>query len=373
MLEAVREIWFGEGTTYIKICYGNVYVDGESGQLGDRGVVDGLRIKTVSRFDGDTLIEIEGRIEKNEGDLVEIDINQIRRQDISQQHTAQHLLSAIFLREMDADTVGFQMGEEYTTIDLSLGILTDDMISHVEGICNDMIAKDLPVKSFTVDRSELHEVGLRKEIDKNISEGDRDIRLVEIEGIDISACSGLHIDRTGQIRLLKILKREKVKGSLTRIFFVAGNRALEDYATKHSLIARSAQLLTCKYSDLPNRIESLVGEIKASNSVVRSLSERLGYYIAGDIDRSRSRITFLDEEESVLAAIPKFVTLEEYLIIGKADDRVLLFGRNFDCQKVLSKIKEELEVRGGSGRDRGQFLFEGDFSTIKELILKNFS
>ncbi len=373
MLEVVREIWFGEGTTYVKICYGNVYADGEAGQLGDRGKVDELDILSVNESNNEILIKVDGIIDKDRGESVDIRIDETRRRDISQQHTAQHLLSAVFLRELDAETVGFQMGEEHTTIDLSLGVLTDDMIFHVERICNDLIGENLPVKSFSVKRSQLQKLGLRKEIDQRISESDKDIRVIEIEGIDVSACSGLHVERTGQIRLVKILKREKVKGSLTRVFFAAGNRALDDYVAKHNLTTKSALFLTCKYSDLPNRIESLIGELKASNSIIRSLSERLGHYIAEDIDRSRSRITFLEEEESVLAAITKFVTLEEYLIIGKANDKFLLFGKGFDCQEVLTRVKEELEVRGGSGKDRGQFLFEGDFSAVKELILKNFS
>ncbi|PNQ06179.1 threonyl/alanyl tRNA synthetase SAD [Mesotoga sp. SC_NapDC3] len=373
MLEVVREIWFGEGTTYVKICYGNVYADGEAGQLGDRGKVDELDILSVNESNNEILIKVDGIIDKDRGESVDIRIDETRRRDISQQHTAQHLLSAVFLRELEAETVGFQMGEEHTTIDLSLGVLTDDMIFHVERICNDLIGENLPVKSFSVKRSQLQKLGLRKEIDQRISESDKDIRVIEIEGIDVSACSGLHVERTGQIRLVKILKREKVKGSLTRVFFAGGNRALDDYVAKHNLTTKSALFLTCKYSDLPNRIESLIGELKASNSIIRSLSERLGHYIAEDIDRSRSRITFLEEEESVLAAITKFVTLEEYLIIGKANDRFLLFGKGFDCQEVLTRVKEELEVRGGSGKDRGQFLFEGDFSAVKELILKNFS
>ncbi len=368
MLEAVREIWFVEGTTYIKICYGNVFVDGEAGQLGDRGEVDSFKIKSVKKIENEVVLEIDGKIEKNKGEMVDIRIDEERRLDISQQHTAQHLLSAVFLSEMDAETVGFQMGEEYTTIDLSLGILKDDMIDYVERLCNNFIGEDRAVRKFVVESSEIQKYRLRKEIKREITESEREIRLVEIDGIDLSACSGLHVERTGQIGLLKILKHEKVKGSLTRVYFVAGKRALNDYFTKHKLITNSSLLLTCSYLDLPDRIASLINEIKQGNSTIRSFSERLAGYVAEGINGSKSRVIFLEDEESILASIPRFVTLEEYLIIGKSDDRILLFCKGYDCREVLTRIKKEFDVKGGSGKERGQFVFDGEFASIKELI-----
>ncbi|HDP77466.1 MAG TPA: alanyl-tRNA editing protein [Mesotoga infera] len=372
MLEAVREIWFGEGTTYIKICYGNVYVDGEAGQIGDRGKVDGLDILSVSESNNEILIKVDGIIDKDRGESVEIKIDETRRRDISQQHTAQHLLSAVFLRELDAETVGFQMGEEHTTIDLSLGILKDDMIDNVERTCNELISDNLQVRRFIAKKPELERLDLRKEVKREIAESGREITLVEIDGVDLNACSGLHVESTGRIRLLKILKREKVKGELTRIYFVAGDRAVRDYIAKHDLITESALSLTCSYSDLPNRVESLLYEAKKGNSAVKNLSERLAIYIAKEIDESKSKVTFLEDEESVLAAVPRFVALERYLIVGKARDKILLYGKGTDCKEVLNRVKEEFDVKGGSGRERGQFVFEGDYSVIKELILKSF-
>lgn len=372
MLEAVREIWFGEGTTYVRICYGNVYVDGEAGQLGDRGKVDGLDILYVNESNNEILIEVDGIIDKGRGESVEIIIDETRRRDISQQHTAQHLLSAIFLRELDAETVGFQMGEEHTSIDLSLGILKDDMIDYVERTCNELINDNLQVRRFIVNRPELEKLNLRKEIKREIAESERDIKLVEIDGIDLSACSGLHVESTGRIKLLKILRREKAKGELTRVYFVAGDRAVNDYILKHNLITESALSLTCSYSDLPNRVESLLCEVKKNSSTVRSLSERLAIYTAKEIDESSSEVTFLEDEESILASIPRFVTLEKYLIVGKARDRIFLYGKGVDCKEVLNRVKEEFDVKGGSGKERGQFVFEGDYSVIKKLILKSF-
>ncbi|MBN2218801.1 MAG: alanyl-tRNA editing protein [Kosmotogaceae bacterium] len=368
MLEAVREIWFGEGTTYIKICYGNVYVDGEAGQLGDRGEVDTFRIKSVKRIENEIVLEIDGKIEKHKGELVDIRIDEERRIDISQQHTAQHLLSAVFLSEMDAETVGFQMGEEYTTIDLSLGILQDDMIDYVERLCNDFVSEDRSVRRFFIDGSEIHKYNLRKEVKREIAESEREIRLVEIDGIDVSACSGLHVESTAQIGPLKILKHEKVKGSLARVYFVAGKRALNDYFTKHKLITNSSLLLTCSYLDLPDRIASLINEIKQGNSTIRSFSERLAGYVAKGINGSTSRVIFLEDKENVLLSIPRFVTLEEYLIIGKSGDRIYLFCKGYDCREVLSRIKKEFDVKGGSGKERGQFVFNDDFVLIKEIV-----
>jgi len=219
MLEAIREIRFGDSTTLIGICYGNVYVDGEGGQLGDRGSVDGHKILSVKR-DGELCsIEIEGFIQRKAGETVDIEIDLGRRRDISVQHTAQHLLSAVFERELGARTVGFQMGEEYSTIDLTISILTNEMQELVEKTSNSLIGENRSVRIEIMPGEIAGKLDLRKAISEKVVESGKDIRIVTIEGIDKSACGGFHVQSTGELRVLKIIKREKVKGDLDQNLF----------------------------------------------------------------------------------------------------------------------------------------------------------
>lgn len=370
MLETIREIRFGDSTTLVGICYGNVYVDGEGGQLGDRGSVDGHKILSVKR-DGELCsIEIEGFIQRKAGETVDIEIDLGRRRDISVQHTAQHLLSAVFERELGARTVGFQMGEEYSTIDLTISILTNEMQELVEKTSNSLIGENRSVRIEIMPGEIAGKLDLRKAISEKVVESGKDIRIVTIEGIDKSACGGFHVQSTGELRVLKIIKREKVKGDLTRIFFVAGQRALLDYYRKHDLIVRASSILSCGYLDLPDRVDSLVEEVKKAKATVRKLTERVAQNVARELSLTNGETLFIEDSEEIISLIPKYIEKEKYLFAGRFGDRVLLSSKGVDCGAIVTYLKNKLEVKGGAGKERGQFIFSGENSLLKESILE---
>lgn len=370
MLEAIREIRFGDSTTLVGICYGNVYVDGEGGQLGDRGSVDGHKILSVKR-DGELCsIEIEGFIQRKAGETVDIEIDLGRRRDISVQHTAQHLLSAVFERELGARTVGFQMGEEYSTIDLTISMLTNEMQELVEKTSNSLIGENRSVRIEIMPGEIAGKLDLRKAISEKVVESGKDIRIVTIEGIDKSACGGFHVQSTGELRVLKIIKREKVKGDLTRIFFVAGQRALLDYYRKHDLLVRASSILSCGYLDLPDRVDSLVEEVKEAKATVRKLTERVAQNVARELSLTNGETLFIEDSEEIISLIPKYIEKEKYLFAGRFGDRVLLSSKGVDCGAIVTYLKSKLEVKGGAGKERGQFIFSGENSLLKESILE---
>jgi alanyl-tRNA synthetase len=370
MLEAIREIRFGDSTTLVGICYGNVYVDGEGGQLGDRGSVDGHKILSVKR-DGELCsIEIEGFIQRKAGETVDIEIDLGRRRDISVQHTAQHLLSAVFERELGARTVGFQMGEEYSTIDLTISMLTNEMQELVEKTSNSLIGENRSVMIEIMPGEIAGKLDLRKAISEKVVESGKDIRIVTIEGIDKSACGGFHVQSTGELRVLKIIKREKVKGDLTRIFFVAGQRALLDYYRKHDLLVRASSILSCGYLDLPDRVDSLVEEVKEAKATVRKLTERVAQNVARELSLTNGETLFIEDSEEIISLIPKYIEKEKYLFAGRFGDRVLLSSKGVDCGAIVTYLKSKLEVKGGAGKERGQFIFSGENSLLKESILE---
>lgn len=370
MLETIREIRFGDSTTLVGICYGNVYVDGEGGQLGDRGSVDGHKILSVKR-DGELCsIETEGFIQRKAGETVDIEIDLGRRRDISVQHTAQHLLSAVFERELGARTVGFQMGEEYSTIDLTISILTNEMQELVEKTSNSLIGENRSVRIEIMPGEIAGKLDLRKAISEKVVESGKDIRIVTIEGIDKSACGGFHVQSTGELRVLKIIKREKVKGDLTRIFFVAGQRALLDYYRKHDLIVRASSILSCGYLDLPDRVDSLVEEVKKAKATVRKLTERVAQNVARELSLTNGETLFIEDSEEIISLIPKYIEKEKYLFVGRFGDRVLLSSKGVDCGAIVTYLKNKLEVKGGAGKERGQFIFSGENSLLKESILE---
>ncbi|WDC84731.1 alanyl-tRNA editing protein [Caloramator sp. mosi_1] len=166
---------------------------------------------------------VDKKIEKNN---VKCTIDFERRFDHMQNHTGQHLLSSVFITLYDAPTNSFHLGDDYVSIDIGLENITDEIVKNVEDRVNELIFKNIPVKSYIVNNEEAKKLPLRK-----LPPTDVNIRIVEIEGIDYSPCCGTHVRNLGEIGMVKILKTEKYK-NMTRVYFKCGKRLLRDFQEK---------------------------------------------------------------------------------------------------------------------------------------------
>jgi alanyl-tRNA synthetase len=143
------------------------------------------------------------------GTHVEGEIAWDRRFDHMQQHTGQHLLSAVFLRELNAPTVSFHMGETTSTIDLSGTPLTQHSIERIERVVNELIAEDRAVSVRYVSRAEAESM-LASGVLRKLPDRSGDIRLIQIADIEDNACGGTHVRSTGQIGGMLLRGSEKV-------------------------------------------------------------------------------------------------------------------------------------------------------------------
>ena len=123
------------------------------------------------------------------GTIVSGRVDGVRRRDHMQQHTGQHLLSAVFLREVGAATVSFHLGVESSTIDLEVGTLAREDVVRVEEAVNRLIGEDRRVSVTAVERAEAEAMLARGELRK-LPEREGAIRVVEIEGVEWNACGG---------------------------------------------------------------------------------------------------------------------------------------------------------------------------------------
>ncbi|ACR80204.1 MULTISPECIES: alanyl-tRNA editing protein [Kosmotoga] len=353
------------------LCFekGTLYVDGEGGQLGDRGKIDGNKILQVKRVDGYPCAVIEKKNNYSTGEFVELELDLERRVDIAQQHTAQHLLSAVALRELDAETVGFQMGEEFSTIDLTIGLLEDKMKRLLEDVSNDCILKLLPVTVKEVDPSEIFRYNLRKSVSDKILEKAEKIRLVKIEGIDVSPCGGFHVKNTGEVGLLKILKVEKVKGNLTRVYFVAGKRAIRVFQNEHSILGSLGKLLTCGYHELVSRTQSILEDLKIMNNRIKGYVERIAKETANNLSENSSELLLYEDDEEILSMIPRFLDKECYIFFGKAGEKIILASKGYDLTILVKELKSRFDIKGGAGKTRGQFVYSKELDELIEFTL----
>lgn len=221
------------------------YPDTAGGQTGDIGSINGIPVEK-SIIEGDKIIHLTNS--KVPGSEVKILIDWEHRYDVMQQHTAQHLLSACFHVLYDAKTIGFHMSTDFFVIDIEIDHMDDIVVNRIEELANDIIRYNFLVKSYFPKESELKNIDFRK--DPMVS---HDLRVIEIEGFDYSACGGTHVNSTGELGIIKIINYEKHRGNY-RLHVVAGKRALQDYGIKNTILSKLNKILS---SNDENLVESL--------------------------------------------------------------------------------------------------------------------
>ena len=200
-----------------------------------------------------------------------------RRFDHMQQHTGQHLLSAVFLALFNYATVSFHLGREISAIDLAAPSVSPEQLAAAEEHVNEVIFEDRPVHIRFGTREELAAAGVRKEVGR---EGI--LRAIEIEGIEMNPCGGTHVARTGQIGLTLLRKCEKQKGNW-RVEFVCGGRALAAAREDRRLLLAAARVLGGAAGDVPALVERAAEERRASDRQRKDLQGRLAGHEAREM------------------------------------------------------------------------------------------
>jgi alanyl-tRNA synthetase len=198
-----------------------------------------------------------------------------RRFDHMQQHTGQHLLSAVLADLFGCQTVGVHFGREISTIDLDAPGLTPDQAAKAEDRANEVVVENRPVD---VSFEQASDAGsLRKSSDRSGS-----LRIVTIRNLDRSACGGTHVRATGEIGAILVGKAERVRKGI-RVEFVCGGRAIRRARADHRLLSQLAAQFTSKVEELPGLIEAQRAELKEAGSTRRELETQLDLYRAREL------------------------------------------------------------------------------------------
>jgi alanyl-tRNA synthetase len=185
-----------------------------------------------------------------------------RRMDHAQQHSGQHLLSAMFLREMGAPTVSFHLGSDKVTIDLAIGMISDDDLHRVELAANRVVYEDRAMVPRWVAREEAEAMLARGELRK-LPEREGPMRIVEMRGIEFNACGGTHVASTGAVGGILLRRTEKVKQGV-RVEFCCGLLAVRAARRDFELLRQTGAVLSVGAADVPNRVMRLLEDKKAA-------------------------------------------------------------------------------------------------------------
>jgi alanyl-tRNA synthetase len=322
------------------------YPDG-GGQPSDHGLIDGIQVLDVIEK-GVEIYHILPHPPSNSTVSCKIDWN--RRFDHMQQHTGQHLLSAVCIELYDAHTVSFHLGVDTVTIDLAIQKLTEVQMKTIEEKVNQYIYEDVKIKKYVVNQEQLSSLPLRK-----IPEVSEEIRIVEIIGIDTSACCGTHVMSTGQLGVMKLLKTEKQKGNV-RLHFKCGKRALTDYQVSHEIIQQLSNKFSTNRTQFLDSIVKLEIEAKRMQKELDQLREINDEFIAKELlDQNNSEIitqTFGDKSFKELQGLIKKLTTKTdkvILLISSSEDKVLLAHSGSHSLHCGQLFKEHLNTYNGKG------------------------
>ena len=343
------------------------YPDGKGGQLGDRGKIDTAEVLSTT----ETGVVLSKHLNPGE---YSYEIDEERRFDIAQQHTAQHILSAAFERIASLKTVSFKMGEEYSTIDLDEQDIGEEVLNKAQELSNDIIAKCIEVEEIFTDREGTKKYNLRKPLSDKVS---GEVRLIKIDDFDISACGGFHVKNTGNINLLKITNTEKVKGNLTRVYFLAGLRAINDYSQKDSILKNISSILTSGLYDLENKVESLLNENKDYKNRIKKLAEKNACYLARDLIEkpvvvNNNKVVYHKKEDETADFLHKYVDLKNYTLIieDEKNKTFSIFSKNINCKELIEKLKTNNNIKGGGSEVRGNINGDIKFEDILKILEK---
>jgi alanyl-tRNA synthetase len=236
------------------------------GQPNDLGKIADANVLDV-RDEGDEIIHV---VDRHPADPdVNGCINWPRRFDHMQQHTGQHLLSAMFQERFGLPSVSFHLGTEICTIDLRGPEPSAEILEGAERAANKVIFEDRPVNVRYGTADQLAQLGVRKEVDRKGI-----LRAIEIEGADLQPCGGTHVKRTGQIGVVLVRRCTKVRQDW-RVEFICGGRSERVARRDFQLLREAAEKLGCAPEDFLSAVSRTITERDANFKALRALQQRL--------------------------------------------------------------------------------------------------
>ena len=315
------------------------------------------------------------------GTFVEGQIDWKRRFDHMQQHTGQHLLSAVFWRELQAPTISFNLGESTSTIDLASEQVTHQSLERVERIANEIIGEDRQVTTRDLPRGEAEAMLAAGQLRK-LPDRQGTIRVIDIADYDKNACGGTHVRSTGQIGGLQVRAVERVSRGV-RIEFVCRLRAVRAVRADLAILRETSALLSTRATELASTVGRLLTEGKANAKQCQKLREELAVFQGAKLameepiesglrlvvrawrDRDRDYVRLLASRTAIAA--PRTAVI----FSANDSDPVRVFvarssDLDFNCGQILREALAHVGLRGGGSAD----LAQGEVPAEQEVALR---
>ena len=224
------------------------------GQPADHGILGGVKVLDVREKSGQIVHICDGALPV--GASVTGCIDWERRFDHMQQHSGEHIVSGIICARYGCDNVGFHLGKDIVTIDFNHDISPDDLPA-IEAQANAFIWSDTPINIRFLSGEALEQAEYRS---KKFIPGE--VRLVAFPGADCCACCGTHVNRAGQVGLVKLLSCQKFREGV-RMELLCGKRALDYLSGIWEQNLAVSRALSAKPLQTSAAVERLQGELES--------------------------------------------------------------------------------------------------------------
>lgn len=326
------------------------------GQPNDLGTLNGNRVVDVVDEDERIAHVMERPLQAG---AVSGSVDWVRRLDHMQQHSGQHLLSAVFEALYGMKTVSFHLGAESSTIDLETPALSPAQVRAVEERTAELVLGCHPVGVDFEDASAA--AGLRK-----ASEREGTLRIVSIEGVDRSACGGTHVRSTGEIGPIQIRRLDKIRGNI-RVEFLCGHRALRRARADFEALSLAGKLFSSPLDEVPELVKALQEQARESDKTRRKLAVELALRRGAELfaaspeepsglRRHVERVQAGGLGDEVRALAQGFTAAGRGVFVAACDNppSVMLATSVESGVHAGNRLKELLAVHGGRGGGSAQ-------------------
>ena len=330
---------------YSMVLDATLFFPEEGGQSADTGEICGVPVEGVTEQEGVIYHRVARAFAV--GERVEGRIDFSVRFRKMQNHTGEHIISSLVQKQFGFRNVGFHLGSEDVTADFD-GELNAAQLQQIETLANEIVAKCHTVVGYYPDASVLATMAYRSKID--LAEN---VRIVEIEGVDLCACCAPHVGNTGEIGMIKILSHERYKGGV-RVHMICGYDALDAYRADLAQIKQISTALSVKRDEIADGVTRLQGENERLRVELAAAKRELLAYKLEKIEPTEGNLCLFEECDAntlrylVNGALPKCGgVFAAFSGTDEAGYKYIIAANGMDLRAMSKEINEAISGRGG--------------------------
>ena len=327
-----------------------LYPEG-GGQPSDAGWLDGQPVLELRRRDDGGVEHVVAAAVEGE---VTVELDWARRFDLMQQHSAQHLITAVALARLGLPTIAFHLGPERSDVEFDAPAIAPDALATLEAAVNEVVREARAVRVHHVTREEAAKLPVRS---RRLPEGlEGMLRLVEIDGLDLNTCGGTHVANTAELQAVKLLGTEKLSRG-TRVFYLAGGRVLAALGAAEQKDRELTRLTSAGPTEHLRVLAKLQADLKDAEKARRALAGELAEALGAAL-AAQGPVAALHRDDGsmelarTIANAARKANPDLLLLLtgGTTDGFFLLAGPEAKVAALGPRVAEVLGGKGGGGR-----------------------